>query len=58
MAELYELTHDKSLGRALERAKKTKYVKALNALLLPPADFIAMRLEHVSGRRPTLPTQP
>jgi len=45
VAELYELTHNKSLAKALERSKKPKFTKALCALLVPPEEFIAARLE-------------
>ena len=43
--ELYEKKYNKSLRSALEKKCGKKFFLALTALLVPPEEFLAMRLE-------------
>merc|ERR1712159_383861 len=43
--EIYEGTYNKSLKKALEAKCGKKFFLALSALLVPPEEFLAMRLE-------------
>ena len=43
--EIYESTYNKSLKKALEAKCGKKFFLALSALLVPPEEFLAMRLE-------------
>jgi len=46
IAQIYEKHHDKSLKSALEAKCGKKFFLALSALLLPPEEFLAMRMEQ------------